>query len=136
MRKAQLMIEYLIILVLMLILFNSISMDLISTSQEDAGRLQTAEMVNSSKMILLDAYKTISLQGSGAKKTVTLRAPPDCAYVQSQNTISLDCIYGTPSADYDGTVITPTGTVPGVTFTISGGTIESGKLGTVTISKS
>jgi hypothetical protein len=138
MRKAQLTIEYLIILVIMLILFNSISMDLINTSQKDSGTLQTVEMVSSAKMILSDSYKTISLQGSGAKKTVTLRAPPDCDYIQqSLSAISMDCVPGSASAiaGYDGAVITPGSVAPGISFTITDGTIGSGKLGKVTISK-
>jgi hypothetical protein len=137
MRKAQLMIEYLIILVIMLILFNSVSMDLINTSQADSGTLQTKEMVSSAKMILSDAYKTISLQGSGAKRTVALRAPPDCDYIQQpQNAISLDCVAGSASAaDYDSVVITPSNVATGIYFTITDVVIGSGKLGTVTISK-
>ncbi len=132
------MIEYLIVLVIMLILFNSISMDLINTAQEDSGILQTAEMVSSAKMILSDAYKIISLQGSGAKKTVTLRAPPDCDYIQqSLSAISMDCVPGSTSANagYDGAIITPGSVATGISFTITDGTIGSGKLGTVTISK-
>jgi len=136
MKRAQLTIEYMIILVIMLLLFNSVSMDLINTAQEDSGKLQTAEMVSSAKMILSDAYKTISMQGSGAKRTVSLRAPPDCDYVQQSDTvISLACVPGSISdQEYDGAIITPG--VTGVKFIISGGTtIGSGKLGTVAISK-
>ena len=138
MKRAQLTIEYMIILVIMLILFNSISMDLISIAQIDSGELQTAEMVSSAKMILSDAYKIISLQGAGAKKTVALRAPPDCDYVQSSPTvISLECVPGSASdnAGYDGTAITPGGVLPGVYLTIVKTIIGSGQLGTVTISK-
>jgi hypothetical protein len=135
MKKAQLTIEYMIILVIMLLLFNSVSMDLINTAQEDSGKLQTAEMVSSAKMILSDAYKIISLQGSGAKKTVAIRAPPDCDYVQQSDTvIGMECAPGSASyEEYNGAVITPV--VTGVKFIISDGTIGSGTLGTIAISK-
>ncbi len=138
--KAQLTIEYLIILVIMLLLFNSITMDLINTSENDTMALQTAEMVGSAKMILSDAFNIMSLQGVGAKKIVNLRAPPDCSYIQAvanSNIINLQCDPGTPSyiAGYDGMLVTPTNPPAGVSCVIVNGVINSGTLGSVTISK-
>jgi len=136
--KAQLTIEYLIILVIMLLLFSSITMDLVNTSEKDAMALQTAEMVGSAKMILSDAFNIISLQGIGAKKTVNLRAPPDCSYTQATpNTISLQCDLASPSynAGYNGMLVTPANPPAGVSCVIVNAVINSGTLGTVTISK-
>jgi len=135
MRKAQLMIEYMVILVIMLLLFNSISLDLINTSTEDATFLQIAEMINSSKIVVLDAAKMISLQGAGAKKIVLLRAPPDCDYVSGVNTIIVQC---DPISrfyeNFSGQVLTPSN-FPKVSFSIDVGTITSGNIGKVNVSK-
>lgn len=135
MKKAQLMIEYMVILVIMLLLFNSISLDLINTSTEDAAFLQIAEMVNASKIVVSDAAKMISLQGTGAKRIVQLRAPPDCNYVWNLNVISVQCdplsrFYG----NFTGQSITPNA-LTGVTYYINGEIIRSGNLGSVIVSK-
>jgi hypothetical protein len=135
MRKAQLMIEYMVILVIMLLLFNSISLDLVNTSTEDASFLQIAETINVSKMVVSDSAKIISLQGSGAKKIIKLRAPPDCDYVLSLNVIAVEC--DPISRFYDnftGQSITQSA-ITGITYSINGGIIRSGDLGSVTVSK-
>ena len=135
MKKAQLMIEYMMVLVIMLLLFNSISLDLVNTAMNDTNGLQIAEMANSSKMVLSDAVTIVSLQGSGAKKTVSLRAPPDCDYVLSATSATLNCI--AESAFYDdfnGRIVYSVPAGLQVTFSPAG-TISSGNLGTITISK-
>jgi hypothetical protein len=89
-------------------------------------------------MVLADAIKIVSLQGSGAKKTVSLRAPPDCDYVlySGSTSIYLKCIIGSPSyALFDEVFITPDIMPAGVSFSIPGGVIVSGELGTVAVKK-
>lgn len=130
------MIEYMVILVIMLLLFNSISLDLINASTEDAAFLQIAEMINVSKMVVSDTTRMISLQGSGAKKIVQLRAPPDCDYVLDLNVIAVEC--DPISRFYDnftGQPITPPTTLTEITYSINGGIIRSGNLGSVIVSK-
>jgi len=130
------MIEYMIILVIMLLLFNSISLDLVNTATEDASFLQMAEMINASKMVISDATKIVALQGSGAKRTVQLRAPPDCDYVLNIGSISTQCSQNSRFyQNFTGQTITPPNVPAGVSFNINGGIIRSGNLGTVTVSK-
>ena len=135
MKKAQLTIEYMIVLVIMMLLFNGITLDLVNTAVTDANKLQLSEMVNSSRIALLDATRIVSLQGSGAKKTVLLRAPPDCAYSVSATTVFLICEANSASFDlgFHGAVVTPEGA--SVIYSTDGGTIESGKIGEVSVTK-
>ncbi len=128
------MIEYMVILVIMLLLFNSISLDLINTSTEDAVFLQIAETINASKMVVSDSSKIISLQGSGAKKIVQLRAPPDCDYIMGINIITVECNPNSRFYDnFTGQLITPG--LSGITYSINGGRIISGDLGSIIVSK-
>ncbi len=128
------MIEYMVILVIMLLLFNSISLDLINTSTEDAVFLQIAETINASKMVVSDSSKMVSLQGSGAKKIVQLRAPPDCDYIMGVNVITVECNPNSRFYDnFTGQSITPG--LSGITYAINGGRIMSGDLGSIIVSK-
>jgi hypothetical protein len=136
--KAQLTIEYMMILVIMLLLFNGITLDLVNTSIKDTNLLQTTEMISSSKMMLTDAITMVSLQGAGAKRTVALRAPPDCDFLLASNLISLRCAPATPSYDagFDMMDITSPHLPSSISIQINGNQILSGDLGLVTISKS
>jgi len=130
------MIEYMVILVIMLLLFNSISLDLINTSTEDAAFLQIAEMINVSKIVIADATEMISLQGTGARKTVQIRAPPDCDYIWVLNVIRVQCDPESKFYDnFTGQPIIPPNAPTGITYLINGGIIRSGNLGSVNISK-
>lgn len=138
MKKAQLTIEYLVILVIMLLLFNGVTLDLLSTSVTYTERIQTSEMMNATKLTITDAMNLVSLQGSGAKKTVSARAPPDCDYVIDvigQGIISLACEYGTPSYNggFNGLVVASA--LPKTSLSLSNNLIKSGELGTITVSK-
>jgi hypothetical protein len=136
--KAQLTIEFMIILVIMLLLFNAVTLDLVNISTNDTNFMQTAEMVNSSRIMLSDAVSIVSLQGSGAKKTVSIRAPPDCDYMLTSATaISLRCNLGSPSetAGLNGVAVSPISIPQGVIFSINSGIITSGEVGLVTVSK-
>ena len=135
MKKAQLTIEYMIVLVIMMLLFNGITLDLVNTAVIDANQLQLSEMVNSSRIALADAAKIVGLQGTGAKKTVLLRAPPDCAYALADNAIYLVCESGSVSSNlgFHGAIVTPPSAL--ALFSITGGTIESGEIGAVSVTK-
>lgn len=124
-----------IVLVIMMLLFNGITLDLVNTAVTDANILQLSEMVNSSRMVLTDAVNVVNLQGSGAKKTVLLRAPPDCSYSLAENVIYLVCELNSISSNlgFHGAVITPPGA--SVTFSMDGGMIESGEIGAVSVTK-
>jgi len=137
MRKAQLTIEYIVILVIMLLLFNMITLDLVNSSMLDVTFIQTSEMVNSTRILLSDAAKIINLQGTGAKKTVSVRAPPDCDYVISSNVIYLTCTSGSPSekAGFNGLIVSPSDVPTKIIFSIPGERIISGELGTITVQK-
>ena len=136
MRKAQLTIEYMIVLVIMMLLFNGITLDLVNMAVADANSLQLSEMVNSSRMALADAAKIVGLQGSGAKKTVLLRAPPDCALSSADNVVYLMCEPGSVSYDLGFNLAALNSPSASVKFLIDGGTIESGEIGAVSVTKS
>ena len=123
------------VLVIMLLLFNSVTLDLVNTSISDTNEIQAAEMVNASRIIVSDAVSIISMQGSGAKKTITIRAPPDCDYTVAATMIGVQCAPNSPIySDFNGQVIYALPTGSSLSFT--GTTIASGKLGTVAVSRS
>ena len=105
MKKGQLTIEYLIILVAMLLLFSNISLDLLDFSLRNTVEIQTSEFIRSSDNLLNYSINSISLQGAGAKKSVYLRPPSDCDYLVNPHDITLRCPSNTVSAPYDGTLI-------------------------------
>lgn len=105
MRKGQLTVEYLIILVAMLLLFSNISMDLMQFSLSNTLQIQTNELLRTTNFFLNSSANEISLQGPGAKKTVYLRPPSDCDYVVGSDRITLSCASNTASANYSGLVI-------------------------------
>jgi hypothetical protein len=131
--KAQLTIEFLIILVVLLLLFNGISMDLIDTSVKDALFVQTSEIVQSAALSLNNTAQALVFQGSGAKKTLLLRAPSECDYIITADSVTLSCdplsaVWGT----FNGKVIAwkITGIVYGPV-----GKIDRGKMGELFVAK-
>lgn len=114
MKKGQLTVEYLIILVAMLLIFSSVSSDLMEFSLRTTIELQTGEMIRASSLVLENSVNAVNLQGPGAKKTVYLRAPSDCDYVVSSSQIELDCEPGSASYElYDGKEVGPVFLLPG-----------------------
>lgn len=106
MKKGQLTIEFLIILVAMLLLFSAISMDLIEFSLTNTLEIQTAEMVRSTKLILNSSVNSINLQGPGARRTLYIRAPSDCDFIVNPTFIELECEPESASyEDYNGMII-------------------------------
>lgn len=113
MKKGQLTIEYLIILVVLLILFTSVSMDLMTFSTENTLEIQTKETMKVHDQLLNQTQSTLALQAQGAKKTLALKAPADCGYNISTDHITLNCQSGTPSENITGSQI---GSISEVTY--------------------
>ncbi len=139
MKKGQLTVEYLIILVTMILLFSSISMDLIQYSLAESTEMQTGEMINAAEYTVMGAVNQVKIQGPGAKKTVLVRASPDCSYDVSSTQIVASCISGTPSySEYDGMTVvqfSPAIDVAMNCASCAGNTIESGNLEEVEVVK-
>ena len=132
--KGQLTIEFLIILVIMLLLFSGISLDLINSSLADAIDIQAGEVIESADFVVTKTVDSIALQGSGAKKTITLRAPTECDFALSPSKIIATCDVGSGSYEkYHGAVIGPNSLPSGVVYSVTTEIIESGKSGTVEI---
>ena len=126
--KGQLTIEFLIILVVMLLLFSGISLDLITSSLEDAFDIQTGEMIKSADFLVKDSVDNLLLHGSGAKKTIVLRAPSECNYAVSSKKIIVECEIGTTSyGAYHMIVIGPDPLPTGIAYSATSPIIESGK---------
>lgn len=137
MMRGQLALEFLVILAVMLLLFNVVSMDLMNTSVSDALSLQMAETVSSVKSVLNATAEAFAFQGSGAKKTLYLRAPPDCNVVADPAQVTLSCV-STSSfyATYDGMKVSPTGAFSYACPSCSDGkTVKAGRAESVTITK-
>ncbi len=98
--KAQVTIEFLIILVVMMLLFSAVTMDLVKTSLENSFQMQTLQAVDSANSSVLSAVKIVSIQPAGAVKSVMLRAPADCNYSVNTKSIALQC--SGFSKKYDG----------------------------------
>lgn len=137
MRKGQLTLEFLIILVVMFLLFSTISSDLIEFSLTNTLEIQTAEMVRSTNLMLNSSATSLVFQGPGAVRTVYIRAPSDCDFIVNPNDIELECEEGSASYDdYDGMSIGETpDKIKYACLNCEQGRIESGVLGEVRIIK-
>lgn len=105
MKKGQLTIEYLLILVVLVILFTNVSTDLMNFTSKNTLQLQTKEIERAHNQTLLNTIQTLSLQAPGAKRSLTLTAPSDCAYIVEPDRVKLDCGRDTPSYNYSREVI-------------------------------
>ncbi len=133
MKKGQLTIEYLLILVILIMLFTSISTDLMDFASTNTLQIQTEQAINIHNTTLHNTVNIVALQAEGAKQTITLNTPPDCEYLVSDSSITLQCIAGTPSQEYTGTTI---GNIaPGTGVTYSGENIPASKTGKVTVER-
>jgi hypothetical protein len=139
MKKAQITVEYLIILVTMLILFSSVSMNLIQYSLTTASEAQTGEMIRAANSSLSGAINAVSVQGTGAKKTVLVRASPDCDFFVRLDSVVATCEPTSASyLKYDGAVFATVGG-SGATLSCtscSGGKIQKGEIKSVSAIKS
>ncbi len=105
MKKGQITIEYLLILVVLIMLFTNVSMDLIQFTSKNTLQMQTKEIEKSHNQTLQHISQSISLQAPGAKQTMLLNTPPDCAYNMTTKNITLECREDTPSENYTGETI-------------------------------
>ncbi|MFW5902317.1 MAG: hypothetical protein ACOCTT_00305 [archaeon] len=132
MKKGQLTIEYLLILTVLIILFTSISMDLMDFSSQGTLQIQTEQLSEIHGSTLRNNAESISLQGTGAKQTITITAPPDCGYNLESNKLTLNCIPDSPSENYTNTEI---GDISDLDVRYQGQDIDSGQTGQIGIIK-
>ena len=137
MKKGQITIEYLIVLVIMILLFSSVSMDLIDHSITNTMQIQTSEIVRQTESNLLGAANALTLQGTGSKTTVKIRAPSDCDFYVNFNYLEILC--GETTSSYNEFNAVQFATAPsGISYsclTCDGGLITNEELEVVQISK-
>lgn len=102
MKRGQITVEYLIVLVVMILLFTAISMDLADFSLQNAMHSQTNELIRSSEHALLSSVDVVKYQGSGATRTVSVRSPSDCSFIVNDAFVLADCRAGSFSENYTG----------------------------------
>ena len=136
MKRAQITVEYLIILVIMVLLFTGISMDLSNYSLSNAMQVQTSQLIKSANYSLLNYAGMMQIQGAGSSRTVSIRAPSDCIFQIKTTHIRVSCPPTSFSKDYDNvqfaylSVIAPNVTyscpscVGGVNGNISAGDVQ------------
>lgn len=132
MNKGQLTIEYLLILVVLIILFTNVSTDLMDFTSSNTLQIQTKEIEKAHNQTLYNTMNSLSVQAPGARQTLVLNTPPDCAYEINADRISLNCREGTPSENYTGETI---GVTPTDIQYASVKTISRGSTGEVTLEK-
>lgn len=98
--KAQLTVEFLIILVVMVLLFTGISLDLIGNSVDDSIYIQTSQLLNSANFMIGSTEKNLLLQGASARKTLIIHAPKKCDLIFG-STIKAECT-GEDVAQFNG----------------------------------
>lgn len=94
--KGQLTIEFIMILAIVFILFDAISLDLISSSTSDSIIIQNSEIAKMASIAINSTAEAFRFQGSGAKTSLFLRAPSDCDYLIYLGNITLSCIATSP----------------------------------------
>ncbi|MBI1974151.1 hypothetical protein HYS54_05030 [Candidatus Micrarchaeota archaeon] len=120
MKRGQITIEYIIVIVVVMLLFSGISLDLISDSQKDAREIGRKLQERSVSSLLKSYGEMMSLQGSGGKKVLFLRAPPSCVISVEPAQLREVCEPTEPPFQYmnpsvpAGTVITTS--FPGVAY--------------------
>ncbi|NYZ79840.1 hypothetical protein H0N95_01150, partial [Candidatus Micrarchaeota archaeon] len=130
---------YLIVLVIMILLFTSVSMDLSDFSLQNAMQSQTNELIRASNHTLTSSVDVIKYQGTGAIRSVSIRAPSDCSFTIGNKDVTAVCRNSSFSAGYDGTkfaVISPSTLVTYACPACVGGEIKSGETQLVQVKKS
>lgn len=105
MKKGQITIEYLLILLVLLILFTGVSTDLMTFTSRNSLQMQTEEISRAHNATINNVVDSISLQAPGAHQKIMLTAPADCAYNITTFNITLQCTGDTPSENYTGRAI-------------------------------
>ena len=89
--KGQITVEFLIILAVMTLLFSSISLDLSNYALKNALVTQSEVLASEANSVLVGAFNQVYLQGSGASKTVSIRAPADCNFTVNPTNVGVTC---------------------------------------------
>ncbi len=89
--KAQITIEYLIILSVMILLFSAVSMDLISSSLTNTMQIQTSELIRQANSSFQHAITELSTQASGSSETIKLRSSADCDFIVMPSYLLVNC---------------------------------------------
>lgn len=133
MNKGQLTIEYLLILVVLIMLFTSVSTDLMDFASRNTFKVQTKELEQIHNTTLHNTVDIVALQATGAKQTLTLQAPSDCSYAITASEITLNCVSGGPAENFTGHVIGEIESGKDVSYT--SGEIPAGKTGKLIVTK-
>jgi uncharacterized protein (UPF0333 family) len=123
--RGQITIEYLVIFVILLILFTSISVNLMNESMASTLEVQRVDMIRAAGVVVGSAAESLRYQGSGARSTASIRAPPDCDYTVGASSIAVNC----DDDNYDQSMA-----FSGITFKAA--TIGRNKLVQIQLSKS
>ena len=137
MKKGQITVEYLIIIVIMILLFSSVSMELIDFSLTNTMQIQTNEIIRQTNSSFHNAIDELSLQAAGSKTTVKIRSSTDCDFLVSGNSLTTICDSASSSfTEFEGLAfaIAPAG-ITYTCLTCNGGLISNGELEIVQISK-
>jgi len=135
MNKGQLTIEYLLILVILIMLFTSVSTDLMGFASRNTFKIQTKELEQIHNTTLHNTVNIVALQATGAKQTLTLQAPSDCNYSIATLEITLECIENSAAENFTGNIIGKIEASKMVGYTPAPGKIKAGKTGKVVIEK-
>ena len=135
--RGQITIEYLIILSIMILLFSSVSMDLINSSLTNTMQVQTGEIIRQTNSTFQNVINELSLQASGSNMTIKLRSSADCDFIVYSNYLVTSCF--PESASFKQFNNTKLAEAPsGITYnclTCSGGLITNEEMQIVQISK-
>ncbi|MEM0372338.1 MAG: hypothetical protein QXO69_00630 [archaeon] len=139
MKRAQITIEYLVVLVVMILLFTSVSMDLTDFSLQNAMQSQTASLIAVSEHALLSSVEAVKYQGPGAVRSVSVRAPSDCSFIVGEKEVAVDCPATSFSKNYTGVKFAAISASVPVAYecpSCPGGEIKKGETQLVRVKKS
>lgn len=137
MKKGQITVEYLLILVIMILLFSSVSMELIDYSITNTMQIQTNEIIRQTEANFQNVNDALSLQAPDSKATVKVRSSTDCDFQVTSTSLLTICDSASSSyVEFEGISFA---TAPsGINYnclTCDGGLISNGELEIVQISK-
>ncbi len=127
--KSQVTVEYLLILVVMLLLFSSVSMNLVEESLKTSMQVQTKQSIAFVNSSLVSAAGLLLTQAEGASVLVEVKAPADCSI--EVNNYYLKYVCSGYSEEYNGTVV---GSGLGVSYSPVG-VINNGERGEIKVQK-
>jgi|GEM_PF-2743696 len=135
--RGQITIEYLIILSIMILLFSSVSMDLINSSLTNTMQIQTSEIIRQTNSTFQNVINELSLQASGSSATIKLRSSADCDFIVYPNYLITNCSPESASfKQFNNSKLAEA--PPGISYnclTCSGGLVTNEELQVIQISK-